>query len=391
MNITHRILPFLLALLFLSLNARSQIVFEKGYYIDNNNNRVDGMIKNHEWKNSPTFIEFRQSDSTEPIRLDISLVSEFEVAKSKYKRFKLDIDVSGASLSNYNYTKDPNFENKLLFLKVLVEGETSLLECSDYNKFIISKNDSIAEQLIYKKYLEKDQIKTNESYKSQLWNALHCSKISITDIISIEYKKQKLVNLFVKYNSCKEIDYINYEIREKKDFFNLAIKPGIRRSNLDMRNGQNHTQNVKFDPSISFCISLDAEFIFPFNKNKWAFIMMPTFQSYHQEDSRPTFNNDVSYKSIELPLGIRYYSFLNSSSKIYFSASVVVFDYPINSKIGYLDISSTTNLNFNIGYSFKNRFSGEIQFGTNREILSNYAFYSSDYRSISILFGYKLF
>jgi hypothetical protein len=41
--------------------------------------------------------------------------------------------------------------------------------------------------------------------------------------------------------------------------------------------------NAKFDNKISFRIGLEAEFILPFNKNKWAVFAEPTYQYYKTE------------------------------------------------------------------------------------------------------------
>jgi len=78
-------------------------------------------------------------------------------------------------------------------------------------------------------------------------------------------------------------------------------------------------------------------------------------------------------------------------SKIFLTAAFVVLDIPINSSIGSLEINSTNNLNFGFGYCFNNKYNVEIRYGSRRRLLSNYAFYSSNYQSLSIVFGYKLF
>ena len=46
----------------LATNCCAQISFEKGYYIDNSNQKVDCLIKNVDWKNNPTSFEYKLSD-----------------------------------------------------------------------------------------------------------------------------------------------------------------------------------------------------------------------------------------------------------------------------------------------------------------------------------------
>lgn len=47
-----------LLITILSLNCYSQISFQKGYYIDNTNQKINCLIKNIDWKNNPTEFEY---------------------------------------------------------------------------------------------------------------------------------------------------------------------------------------------------------------------------------------------------------------------------------------------------------------------------------------------
>ena len=82
----------------LSLNCYSQISFEKGYFIDNNNQKTNCLIRNIDWKNNPKEFEYKISEQTKKERLTIESVKEFGIDNvSKYIRFDVDIDRS----SNY--------------------------------------------------------------------------------------------------------------------------------------------------------------------------------------------------------------------------------------------------------------------------------------------------
>jgi hypothetical protein len=61
-------LPKILATILitiLSVNCYAQISFEKGYYINNEEQRVECEIKNLDWKNNPKEFQFRVSEGTE--------------------------------------------------------------------------------------------------------------------------------------------------------------------------------------------------------------------------------------------------------------------------------------------------------------------------------------
>lgn len=69
----------------LSLNCYSQISFEKGYFVDNNNQKTTCLIKNIDWANNPTEFEYKLSKNNETKKLTIKLVKEFGVNNtSKY-------------------------------------------------------------------------------------------------------------------------------------------------------------------------------------------------------------------------------------------------------------------------------------------------------------------
>lgn len=81
--------------------------------------------------------------------------------------------------------------------------------------------------------------------------------------------------------------------------------------------------------------------------------------------------------------------FLKRKSKVFIAAAIVLLDIPFNSTIGHLEITSVNNLNLGFGYSLKNKFSVEVRYGSQRELLSSYNFYSSNFQSISFMLGYN--
>lgn len=391
MKASHIIKFLLYLLLLISYNTFGQVVFEEGYFIDNNDIKTACLIKNYEWKNSPTKIEYRLTEFSEPITANISEVKEFRISNIKYQRFTLLIDHSSNAIANLSNDKEPIFIKDTVFLRLIIEGYANLYEAAEYKRYFYSVNKSEVAQLVHKEYLVDTRVATNSSYKSQLWEDLKCSCINIEDIENVAYNKKDLVNIFEKYNICLNSDFINYDIKQKKVAFDLVIRPGLKGASLSIKNQLNNSQNIDFGSSLSFSFGIAAELVLPINKNKWAVTFEPTYQYYKAEDPRPNFNNTVNYKSIELPIGLKYNFFLSEKSKIFLTASVVVLDIPFNSSIGSLEINSTNNLNFGFGYCFNNKFSAEIRYGSRRRLLSKYTLYTSDYQSLSFVLGYNIF
>lgn len=402
----------LLIALFTILCAESysQIIFENGYFIDESNNKIECLIKNVDWKNNPTEFEYKFSQNDTVHKATFKTVKEFGIYNvSKYIRAKTNIDKSSEQIDKMSSERNPNFQEELLFLKVLIEGKASLFLYIDGNltRFFYKLNDSEIQQLVYKRYLIDDTILENNSFKQELFLKLKCEEIVLNDIKNLRYSNRDLEKLFIKYNKCTGSDYINYKTKQNKDLFNLTFRPSLNYSSLEIQNSVLGFNDIDFRNKLGIRFGIEAEFILPFNKNKWGIIVEPTYQYFKSEQSKETGNvsggilvSRIDYKSIELPIGVRYYFYLNDKSKLFTNISYV-FDFSNNSSIKFLrnddsmldelEIKSRRNLALGIGYKYKNRYSMEIRYNTNREILSDYLYWSSNYSSLNIIFGLSMF
>jgi hypothetical protein len=389
----------LLLTTILSLNCYSQISFEKGYFIDNTNQKTNCLIKNIDWKNNPTEFEYKPSENSESEKATIKSIKEFGIDNTlKYVRSTLNIDRSSVILSNLSNDRDPLFKEEELFLKVLVEGKANLYLFEDGNlrRYFYNKGNTVIEQLVFKSYkTSNNKIGKNNRFKNQLWTNLKCPNFKITKVENLDYQKNDLIDFFVEYNECNGEKNINYEENQKKDLFNLSIRPGFNSSSLSIQNNVSSSRNTDFENELGFRFGIEAEFIMPFNKNKWSLIIEPTYQYFKSEKEITNQSVKADYKSIEIPVGIRHYFFLNENSKIFINGSFI-FDLSSNSIINFspgsdLEIKTRNNLAFGIGYKHNDKYSLELRHQTNREVLSNYISWSSDYQTLSVIFGYSFF
>ncbi|WP_226913030.1 tRNA modification GTPase [Flavicella marina] len=390
------LLFFTIAFIF-SINGNAQISFVDGYYIDNTNTKITGLIKNSDWNNNPTKFEFKVSEQAEKQTLTIDSVKEFGINDfSKHLRYDVLIDRSyNTNLDLLSSNKNPVFKKERLFLKVLIEGDATLLMYKDKSltRYFYETTDKSIEQLIYVEYKkDNNNIAFNKEFRRQLYNNLSCTDISMDNLKHLEYKQNELLKIFVKYNTCKNSEFVNFEEKSKTDLFNLNIRPGINSSSLAISNDYARSKNIDFGNKMTFRMGLELEFIMKFNNNKWAIIVEPTYQYFTGEGSGLLSSSDteVNYKSIELPIGIRHYMFLNEKSKFFVNGSFI-YDIPFNSNIGTLDVSSKVNLALGVGYNYNNKYSLEFRYHTKRDILKDYATWISDYKTMSVIFGYTLF
>ena len=154
---------FSAVLMFLSIACFSQIVFEKGYFIDESNQRIECLVRNVDWRNNPTEFEYKMSEDSDLLRASIGTVTEFGVDNvSKWVRATVDIDQSGDGLNDLSKERNPVFEEKRVFLKVLIEGKASLFLFREGNltRFFYRKDDSEIRQLVYKRYFIEKKLLT---------------------------------------------------------------------------------------------------------------------------------------------------------------------------------------------------------------------------------------
>lgn len=402
----------LLIILAFGLKGYSQIIFEKGYLINNSNEKTECLIKNNDWKNNPETFEYKLSENSEPVIADVKSAKEFGIYSiSKYIRSTVKIDKSKENLDYLSYDKEPTYVEEILFLKVLVEGKSNLYYYVNGNlqRFYYNKDSYAIEPLVYKKYLVSENVvEENNQFKRQLWADLKCPTIGINKVENLHYKKNSILNFFMEYNKCSNSNYTRYDGKVKKDLVNLTLRAHLNNSSAYIRNTA-YTRNstADFGSKSTLGFGIELEYIFPFNKNKWSIFVEPTYQNFKAEIITDDFYvatkkliSNINYSSIEVPLGIRHYLFLNKNSKLFINASYV-FDFNLKSSIeirrddntyyNSLLVKTLNNTSFGIGYKFKDKYSIETRYQTSRTLLSDYLFWDSSYTTASLIFGYSLF
>lgn len=394
---------FFYAALFLSSSLfYSQVKFEQGYIINQKGEKIDGLIKNYDWRNNPTAIEFKQNENDKTENLQTINLNEFSVDDIKYVKAKVLIDRSSGNLQSLSNTENLNSKEEVLLLKTLVNGKISLYEYSDSNvtRFFYKKeNEDIFHQLEYKEYMkysEVEKVIKNEQYKNQLKKEFSDNiKIKDSDIEKLSYRENSLKKIFVLYNE------LNDTIPKNKDKnFHLYFKPGIGFSNykiLPLDNDSSigeHNEN-----SIVYRIGAELEYVLNFNKGKWSIISDPSFQTvkYNVNDYNRR-NFEVKYSSIQIPVGIKHNMFLSQKSKIYLSGTAYYDLILSNDAIFKVDNISKKSINGNFhiafaaGYNY-DKFGIELKWGAIPYFTS--PFYGDpgevNMKGVNISLSYKIF
>jgi len=400
---------FLALTMILSVKSFSQIIFESGYFINVSNQRIECLIKNIDWKSNPSKFEFMLLQDTIVQIGTIETVKEFGIIDvSKYIRSTVKMDRSSDEINKMSSERNPDFKEEHLFLKVLIEGSASLYlyENGSLKRFFYNLDDSEIKQLVYKRYLLDNQIVRNNYFKQQLFRDLKCQTIFLNNVENLKYTKGHLERFFIKYNECAGSNYINHISKKKKDMFNLSFRPGLNYSTFALKNSV-LSRDVDFESKPNYRFGIEAEFILPFNKNKWSIIIEPTYQYFNSEKKNKVNNisggsivSRINYQSIELPIGIRHYFFFNDKSKIFVDISYL-FDYSFDSFIeftridgsllGSIEVWSRRNLALGTGYKYNNKYSLVMRYQTGRDLVGDELAWNSWYKTFSVIFGYSLF
>lgn len=413
-------------LFFLIIQASfGQLEYEKGYFVDNEGNKTECYIYNKDWNNNPSAFKYWSGVGNFAATGDLKTVKEFGIyGQSKFIRTIVLIDRSGDITSKLRQGYSPVWTQDTLFLKVLVEGHASLYYYSQgsVKKFFYSIDDSAIKQLVYKRFLlpdvtsltdqadqdvymgrNKPNIGINRDYIKQLWLEIRCPENM--PVKNVEYDASDLGNYFSEYNRCMGEEFSEFITNSGKLTFHLKFVAGINISSLSVHNSNYvntvySSRNVTFSTKPTYSASIASELVLPFNKNKWALLFEPTIQRYYDEKiiQGSTFTSEtaaISYNSIEFPVGVKYYCYLEQGLRLSLAGLMIPsqslnFDsYLTFGDDDALDINTATNFSIGVGADYK-RISAQLRYYTNRHLMLDYSFWRTNYQKFSLLLGYRI-
>lgn len=384
----------------------AQVQFEKGYILTKDNKRINCLIRNMSWKDNPVEFTYKLEKSGSPEKGDIHSIQEFGIDnQSKYVNAKVRIDPSNKPGPGLINKLDPVWTRDTLFLKVLLEGEASLY---GYNKgkvvrFFFSAGDSVIHPLIYKEVHEGNTIIKNNDFRQQLWDKLKIPRSSFETLKTVEYTEKDLKNYFKAYNGNFDKPVSEIIPPAKKKVINLKVTPGVTYSSgsFSYIKSDGKKADLTFDSKPGIRLGVEAELALPLHQYRWGILFEPNFQSYNSDTDNDTETASLSYKSVELPIGLRYYMPLSNNARVYVNGFFVTgaamnldskIDYQFATQAGNLSreakIETSSNWAVGAGLDFK-KLSIEARYSTNRNILKNNNFVFSDVNRISLVLGYR--
>jgi hypothetical protein len=386
-----------LILVLAATYSYGQIKFEKGYLIDNENHRVDCLIKNYDWKNTPVEFDYKLGENERFQKGNVLNVKEFGISGiSKYIMAETKIDRSSEEITTLSKERKPNWSKEQLFLKVLIDGKACLYQyrLHNFERYFYSVSGSPVQQLIYKQYYAQEKsVAYNNDFRQQLWNDVRNTKTTLSSVEKIIYEQSELERYFKQYNDTEQKTIRSSG--KNTDFLFLKVKAGIDYSSVAVMQKFYGPEFKNSDQDFNYRVGLEAGYILPFNKNKWEFIIDPSYQYFNKKMSEMS----VDYKSIEFPIGLRYNFFLNDYLKLFVNGFFIpVSNFDFHSTVDIRFANTKYHLNVLHGSSYAmgggvdyKKFSMEFRFYPNSDLLNRYVDASTDYHRCSLIVGYSLF
>ena len=384
-----------LAFMLLGTAISAQIQYEDGYIVGNDGQRTTCLIRNVDWYKNPTHIEYKLQDNSKTERAKIETIAEFGVGNEvKFVRYTVDIDRSSNDLHKLTSSRNAQFSNETLLLKVLIEGEASLLHYYDgeTERFFYSIGDSPVEQLVYRKYMAShDQVGYNRDYREQIWRDLQCGAFARSDLEKMRYSQKDLKKTCKRYNTCVNSASVEYKARQNTGALHITPQLGFRTAWTYIETNWN---NVDFGTKVGATVGLELEYILPFNRQKWGLWASGTYQSFEGDGTLYIHDGHLEYRSIELPIGLRYYVFLGEKTKLYFDAAVLL-DIVTHGEITFereqtMELRTLTSFAAGAGIKLFDRVSCALRYNFPRTISRYHLYPDSGYSSLSIVVGYSI-
>lgn len=388
-------------ILLLCFQAKTQINFQKGYFIDEQDQRTECLIKDVQSLNTPVSFTYKINEtSRESFKKELQSVKEFGYYESStFQKFAVEIDRTGYDQGSIDFDIKPHFENDTLFLELLIDGPANLYQYIDgaLLRFFYKTSETSLRQLVYKKY-KYDVNKTpreNKYYFSQLSDDLKCSDINLTKINETAYNRSDLESLFIHYNTCKDPDYLPPVKKRREGKLNLSFKAGPSHMSFWARNTASDDRDIDSRSQWRPTVGLEVEYVLPIRNNKWAITFEPFFLNYYSEQPAHLGYSYTTINTIVLPLGIRHYLYFNDKMKIYLNPSLG-FYLQANSRVDYDEyrtmgiLMPKPNLTISAGFKHADRYSIDICYGNVTGIMKG-LFFLDQYRFYAIKLGYQFF
>ncbi len=383
-------LTMVMAILFATISYSQE---KSGYYINNNNETVEGYLQAKDFL-KPETVQFSVSQSGPYSPIDIAKIKEYGIKNElKLQKHTVDVDVT-ATVETSN--KQPLWDKLTIFLNVLTEGDATLYSYEGafgvrYFYSIKSKNVPI-KQLVYKKY-RKTPILFSENilFRQQLFSDLSCEGQKNSDFSRVNYTKDDLLERIRNYNQCNgglALEYTNETVKKIK--YVMTAYAGANITNFSVNTSNRPTFIEGNDSFISPSIGIEGAMILLksnaefFGRIEYERINGYVENQYYTGNTITTESTEIKGNLINIGFGARKNIQLSAKHKL-FGELAVGFTQPYGHiyRVQYrgdnafsansheYTIKNAFSGNVGIGYAFNNTYGIVFRYDTSRNMINN--------------------
>ncbi len=414
-----------LVLLFLTsfLNTVAQSNYIPGKITTKDNKVIQGLIDYQNWKKTPNLIKFKNASSENLFSPED--IMAFEIENDKYVSKLVNLDVTEQRLDYMTKDQEVKFQEKQVFLNVLVTGNANLYEFYDgRSHFFVEKNNEVNELINRTSLVGSDisntligtdtYVRTSKNYIGQLNYVMNdCDAIS--DLKNLDYTRKSLSKIFQQYNSCEDIvseDQIYVKETEKvRSAFYITAGYAFSSYRIDSPVLYVKDFNGGSYSTPSFGIAYDVDL--SKNLGKWS-MKGEILYSFYDNEFKPKENNPnikestFYFKNSTVALDVLLkYSFKKENRKVIpfinigLGYNFIVSD---DNYIEYLRVGNISGnkeiLDFDVDkghFSFLGgagvdygRFSGELRIMVTNKVITEYGGSNSIFNA-GVVVGYQVF
>ncbi|WP_282125334.1 hypothetical protein [Marinifilum flexuosum] len=396
--------------LIFCLPVFSQVNYEKGYIIDNQDNKTNCLIKNLDWRNNPDKIRYILNEGGPECVVGIEEIKEFAVdGKLKFIRETVELDISSNNLQELSTNSNPVWSEEELMLKVIVEGKATLYryENGNHERFFYKTNGEI-KQLVYKRYFYENKgryIRENSRFRQQLIDDLPCKEYPKDKMKRVNYTLKSLAAYFYTYNGVDVVSVNQGGLAKGQKRMNFRIKPGMAYSSLAIKNSRfDGVRDFTFDSELNLDLKLELEYILPYNRNKWALVLEPEFHKLEMQKDKfisriisdQNIGASIDYSYVDFPFGVRYNLYLKENNRFFIGLLFIPsFVFDKTSKIDFID-PNFEDLEISHPHSFaiecgfvKDKWSLELNYNLKRNLIHEFTGWQANLNVFSINVGYQ--
>lgn len=403
--------------------------YTSGYYVDQNNKKIEGFIEDTNPYNNPEKINFKSSLEAPTSEISIANIKEFKITSNyKYVNYTVDYDYDQVvNRSEINiFGKEPNLKKKAILLKVLVEGNATLYkaivdDCVFF--YFKNNNDETPRLLIHRKYNDNKTISENNAFRKQLYDDIKTETLLIDDFLKLDFKESDLVKVFNKTNNASNsLVEQNVSADKGKNKFCYKIFGGVSTffapytflSEYKLKTSKTSFSNPIIGFEFSNILGTDSNRSELFGRLFYQKTNSESHSSAERNGSYP--GSDVTltseFSAITISAGYRYAIIKSGKNKFSIDGGLGVSrilsgDFKLHKELYYFiggtdpittqtedfvfdEYSMSIFLNAGLSYTFNNKYAVNLEYSTPKNYLSKYTDLSGGYSNFNLIFSYTL-